>query len=92
MQDLANHKAWDIYGLKLEFLKWVAIDLCEPITKLFNLVAREGFLASWTTNIIQMISKSSQRNSLGNYRTAMLGIIFGKLYDSVLELFFVWWT
>jgi len=38
-------------------MKWATIDLCEPITKLFNIVAREGFLASWTTNNIQMIFK-----------------------------------
>ena len=85
MKDLANHKARDIHGLKPEFLKWVANDLCEPITKLFNLVAREGFPASWTINIIQMIFKSDERSSLGNYRTIMLGTIFGKLYGSVLE-------
>ena len=28
--------------LKFEFLKWVANDLCEPITNLFDLMAREG--------------------------------------------------
>lgn len=46
-------KVEDIYGLKAEFLKWVAKDVCEPITMLFNLVAREGFQASWTINIIE---------------------------------------
>ena len=85
MKDLANHKASDIHGLKPKFLKWAANDLCEPITKLFNLVAREGFPTSWTTNIIQMIFKSGERNSMGNYRTIMLGTIFGKLYGSDLE-------
>lgn len=29
---IANHKASEIHGLKLEFLKWVANDLREPIT------------------------------------------------------------
>ena len=64
MKDLANHKVGDIHGLKAEFLKWVANDLCEPITKLFNLVASEGFPTSWTTNIIQIIFKSSKRSTL----------------------------
>jgi hypothetical protein len=52
MEDLANHKAKEICGLKRELQKRVANDLYEPISKLFNLVAKEGFLASWT-NIIQ---------------------------------------
>ena len=52
MKDLENHKAMEICGLKHELLKWVAIDLYEPIRKLFNLVAKEGLPASWT-NIIQ---------------------------------------
>ena len=39
MKDIAKHKSW----VKLEFPKWVATVLCEPITKLFTLVAREGF-------------------------------------------------
>ena len=33
-----------------------SIDRCEPITKVFNLVASEGFPASWTTNLIQRFS------------------------------------
>lgn len=33
-------------GWKLVFSKWAAIDLCETITKLFNLVAGEGFPTS----------------------------------------------
>ena len=60
MKDLANHKARDIHGSKPKHLKWVANDLCEPITKLFNLVAKESFPASWTINISQMIFKSSE--------------------------------
>ena len=66
MKYLANHKVGDIHGLKLELLKWVANDLCEPITKLFNLVAKEDFPTSWTINIIQMIFKSSERRSMGD--------------------------
>ena len=72
-------------GSKPKLLKWVANDLFEPITKLFNLVAKEGSHASWTINIIQMIFKSSERAPLGNYRTIMLETIFGKLYRSNLE-------
>ena len=82
---LANHKASDIHGLKPEFLKWATNDMCEPITLLFNLVAKEGLLASWTINIIQMIFKSSENHSLGNCRTIMLGAIFGKLNGSILK-------
>ena len=78
--------------LKLEFLKWAAFDLCKPITKLFNLVAREGFLASWTANIIQMIFKSGERNSLKNYRIIMLNTIFGKLYGFTLEKIISRWA
>ena len=52
---------------------------------MFNLVAIESFPTSWTINIIQMIFKSRERCSPGNYRTIMLGTIFGKLYGSVLE-------
>ena len=70
MKDLANHKARNIHALQLEFMKWATLDLCEPITKLFNLVAKEG------TNIIQMIVESNERNSLRNYRTTMLNTIF----------------
>ena len=33
-------------GYNAKFPKWVANDLREPIAKLFNLVAREGFSAS----------------------------------------------
>ena len=43
-----------------------------------------GFPASWT-NIIQMIFKFGERCSPGNYRTIMLGTIFGKIYGIVLE-------
>ena len=85
MKDLANHKVGDIHGLKPQFLEWAANDLCEPITKLFHLVASEGFPASWTTNIIQMIFKSIKRSTLGSYMTIMPGIVFGKLYGTVLE-------
>ena len=85
MKDLANQKARDIHGLKPKLLEWIANDLCEPVTKLFNLVAREGFPASWIINIIQMIFKSSERRCPGNYRTIMLGTIFGMLYGFVLE-------
>ena len=35
--------------------KMVANDLCELITKLFDLVVEEGFSASWTINVIQTI-------------------------------------
>ena len=69
MKDLRNHKASDIHGINLEFLKCIANDLCEPITKLFNLVAQEGILATWTINIIQITFKSSERCSPGNYKT-----------------------
>ena len=65
MKDLANHKAEDTNGLKLELLKWVANDLCEPITKLFSLVPKEGFPASWTININQMNIKYCEIHSRG---------------------------
>ena len=55
MTNLANHKVGDFHGLKLKFIKWIANDLCKQITKLFNLMAKEEFPASWTINIIQMI-------------------------------------
>ena len=32
-----------------------------------------------------MIFKSSEKHSLGNYKTIMLGIIFGKFYGFVME-------
>ena len=57
MINLTNHKVGDTHGLKHELIKWDANDLCEPITKLLNLVAKEGFLASWIVNILQMIFK-----------------------------------
>ena len=57
----------------------VANDVCETITKPFNLVARGGFPTLWTTNILQMIFKSNERITLANYKTIMLGTIFGKL-------------
>ena len=66
-------------------LKWVANDLYEPFTKLFNLVAKGGSPASWTMNIIQMICKR-------NYRTIMLGTILGKIYSSILEEKISWWA
>ena len=65
MKDLAYHKARDIHGLKTEYLKWAISYLCESITKLFDLVVREGFMASWTTNIIQMIFKSEKELPIG---------------------------
>ena len=71
--------------LKLELLKWVANDLREPITKLFNLVTTKGFLASWTINIIQTIFKYSERRSPRSYKTIMLGAIFDKLYGYVVD-------
>ena len=86
MKELANHKAGDIHGLKPKLLKWVANDLSEPITKLFNLVAKEGFPASWTINMIQLIFKFGERLCLGNYKTVMLGTLFGKLYGYALEV------
>ena len=61
MKDLANHNAGDIHGLEFELLKWVANDLCELITKLFNLVAKEGFPTSWTINIVQIIIKYGEK-------------------------------
>ena len=48
MKDPTHNKAGDIHGLKLEILNWATNDLCESITKLFNLVAKEGFPISWT--------------------------------------------
>lgn len=42
-------------------------------------------MASWTTNIIQTSLKSCKRSFLGNYRTTLLGTIFGKLYGFALE-------
>jgi hypothetical protein len=42
MKDLANREVGDSPGLKVEFPKWVVNDICEPITKLFILVARVG--------------------------------------------------
>jgi hypothetical protein len=65
VKDLANHKARDFRGLKLQLLKWDANHLCEPITRQFNLVAKEDFPTSWTINIIQMIFKYDERHSLG---------------------------
>ena len=52
MKDLANYKAGDIHELKFEFLNWATNDLCELIIKLFNVMAKESFLTSWTINII----------------------------------------
>jgi hypothetical protein len=77
-------------GDKLKFPKWVANDLREPIAKLFNLVAREGFSASWTTNVIQITFECKKKNkkktkkkekkiTLGNYKTIMLGTSFSRL-------------
>ena len=71
MKDLASHKAKDIHGLKPKLLKWVANNLCEPITQPFNLVVKEGLLASWIINIISS-------NLVKDYRAIMLGTIFGK--------------
>ena len=62
--------------LKRELLKWATNDLCEPIKKLFNLVAKEGFTTTWTINIIQMIFEYGERHTLRNYRTIMLETIF----------------
>lgn len=45
MKDLAHCKVGGIHGLKPKFHEWVVNDICEPITKLFNLVATMGFLA-----------------------------------------------
>ena len=50
MKDLANRDVEDSPGLKIEFLKWVVNDICEPITRLFILVARVGLPTSRTTN------------------------------------------
>ena len=58
---LTHHKVGDIRGSKPKFLKWEANELCAPLTSLFDLVAKEGFLGSWTINTIQMIFKSSER-------------------------------
>ena len=69
--NLASHKAKDIHGLKPKLLKWVANNLCEPITQPFNLVVKEGLLASWIINIISS-------NLVKDYRAIMLGTIFGK--------------
>ena len=79
LEDLANHKAGDIQGLKPKFLKWVVTNLFVPITKPFNIMAKEGFQASWTINIIQMIFTSSEILSLEIHTTIMLGAIIGKL-------------
>jgi hypothetical protein len=67
MKDLANHKARDMHVLKPKLLKWVVNDLCEPIKKQFKLVVKEGFLASWTINIIQMVFKYGERHSPRSY-------------------------
>ena len=55
-------------------------------------MAREDFPASWTTNTIQVISKSHERNFLGNYRTIMLDTISDKFYGFILERFIPWWV
>ena len=55
------------------------------LKKLFKLVVKEGFLASWTIKIIQMVFKYGERHSSGSYMTIMLRTIFGKLYGFVLE-------
>ena len=55
-------------------------------------MAKEGFPISWTTNTIQMISKSRERNSLGNYRTIMLDAISDKFYGSILGRFLIPWV
>lgn len=92
MKKLANYKAADIHGLNLEFLIWVENDLYEAITKHFHLVAREGFLPSWDTNVIQMISKSSERSTLGNYKTTVPGAIVDNLYVFDLVKTISQWT
>ena len=81
-------------GMRHSWAKtWVSTDdLCEPITKLFNAVARGGFPTLWTINIIQFTFKSGERTTLGNYKLIMLGTIFGKLYGSVLEKVISQWA
>lgn len=54
-KDLANHKGGDIHGCN---------DVCERITKLFDLVVKKGFSASWTINFIWMIIKSGKDTPL----------------------------
>jgi hypothetical protein len=54
-----------------------ANDLHEPIIKSFNLVGEEGFLASWTTNIIEMIFEYGEHCSLRNYGIIKYGLVDG---------------
>ena len=63
MRDLANHKACDIHELKTGFLKWATNDLCEPITKMFNCVAKEYFPIFMDYRLIHMIFKYRERRS-----------------------------
>lgn len=74
-----------MHGLKPDFLKWVANDLCKPITPLMNLVAKVDFSASWTIYIIRMIFTYGERHSPRKYRTIIIGKIFDKFCDFVLE-------
>ena len=52
--------------VKTQASKIIVNVLCKPIIKLFYLMAKEGFLASWTINIVHMIFKSGERHSPGN--------------------------
>ena len=67
---------------------WVSKIGCKwsmwTITKLFELVAKEGFLASWIIIIIQMIFKFGEKHSQRNSKTIVLGTMFGNLYGSNL--------
>lgn len=46
-------------------MKWAIIDLCEAITKLFNLVVGEGLIASWTNKNAQIYFIVAKETSWG---------------------------
>ena len=62
------------------------------LTLLFNKVFKEGFPASWNSQVIQPIYKSGDESDCNNYRGISIGPVLAKLYALVLEARLTGWA
>ena len=92
IKKLGAGKAKELDELQAEYLKWGLKILSPHITKNFNNIIQQGFLADWTTSMEIPLFKSGDVNNPSNYKTIMINPLFAKLFGSMIENKISKWT
>ena len=86
LQDLKVDKSSGVDGISPHLLKQLADELAHPLSMLFTLSHREGFLPKdWKNAVVVPIFKKGSKNVASNYRPVSLTCILCKIMESFIR-------